>query len=172
MSLSRKRKKEIRKLQDQAASYGSPSRCWWATQRSSHVRRAASSATTAASSSCPQAQAAYGGMPPRTSTRACTVASNVLHDTVMPAASAVVGSALSVMDAAADTRAKLNAGRGLAYVHAAPVLVPSEEERDRSRRSHRDHLRCRRGARGPLRGVADAPSRRRALGRRRPAART
>ena len=41
------------------------------------------------------------------------VSRNVLNDTVVPAAGAVVGSAMSVWDAANDTRAKLASGRGI-----------------------------------------------------------
>ena len=48
---------------------------------------------------------------------------------MVPAAGAVVGSAMSVWDAANDTRAKLAAGRGIelskAFSKAAPVPVKS-----------------------------------------------
>ncbi len=48
---------------------------------------------------------------------------------------------------------------------------PAAEEGHRRRRRHRHHPRCRRRSRRALRRMADAACRRRALGRRRPAAR-
>nr|WP_206686942.1 DNA helicase [Microbacterium invictum] len=51
----------------------------------------------------------------------------VYNETLVPAAGAVVGSALSVWDAANDTRARLAAGRGVAPVDFADVQKRAEK---------------------------------------------
>ena len=120
MSLSRKRKKELRKLQTQANSL-------WEAQQVL-VGEAASVAREARSQLGhlhreevrPRVQAGY-------ETYAAPYVdkgAKVVNDTIVPAAGAVVGSALSVWDAANDTRARLAAGRGLPASWAKPAPVP------------------------------------------------
>ena len=128
VSLSRKRKKELRKLQDQA------NRLWDAQQVL--VGDAAAVAKEARrqlgnysrEQLVPQAQSAYGRYAAPYVDKGVTASRGFVNDAVMPAASAVVGSALSVLDAAADTRAKLNAGRGISFAHHAPILVAPKKQ--------------------------------------------
>jgi hypothetical protein len=109
VSLSRKRKKELRKLQTQANSL-------WESQQIL-VGEAASVAREAGrqlgalhrEQVRPRVHAGY-------ETYAAPYVDKgkkVLNDTVVPAAGAVVGSALSVWDAANDTRSRLASGRGI-----------------------------------------------------------
>lgn len=105
MSLSRKRKKELQKLQKQANSL-------WDSQQVL-VGEAASVAREAGRQLGhygrehvkPQVQAGYE--------MATTKGKQVVNDTLIPAAGAVVGSAMSVWDAAHDTRERFAKGRGL-----------------------------------------------------------
>ena len=105
MSLSRKRKKELQKLQKQANSL-------WESQQVL-VGEAASVAREAGrqlghfgrEQVKPQVQARYA--------TATTKGKQVVNDTLIPAAGAVVGSAMSVWDAAHDTRDRFAKGRGL-----------------------------------------------------------
>ena len=123
VSLSRKRKKELRKLQDQAAKL-------WESQQVL-VGDAASVAREARrqlgnyrrEQLVPQVESVYGRYAAPYVDKGVTVSRNVINDTLAPAASAVVGSALSVLDAANDTRHKLNASRG---IHL-PVLAPPKK---------------------------------------------
>ena len=119
MSLSRKRKKELRKLQDQAAKL-------WESQQVL-VGDAAGIAREARrqlgnyrrEQLVPQVETVYG----RYAAPVVDKGRGFVNDAVVPAASAVVGSALSVLDAAADTRHKLNASRG---IHL-PVVAPPKK---------------------------------------------
>jgi len=105
VSLSRKRKKELQKLQKQANSL-------WESQQVL-VGEAATVAREAGrqlghygrEQVAPQVQASYE--------KATTKGKQVVNDALIPAAGAVVGSAMSVWDAANDTRVRLAKGRGL-----------------------------------------------------------
>ncbi|MCO5953821.1 DNA helicase [Microbacterium yannicii] len=109
MSVSRKRKKELEKLQKQANQL-------WETQQVL-VGEAASVAREASrqlghfgrEQVKPQVQAGYE----RYAAPYVEKGKKVVSSTVIPAAGAVVGSALSVWDAANDTRAHLAGGHGL-----------------------------------------------------------
>ncbi len=112
MSLSRKRKKELRKLQDQASKL-------WESQQVL-VGEAATVAREAGrqlghfnrEQVVPQVHETYGKYAAPYVDRGVTVTKQVLNDRIVPAAGAVVGSALSVWDAANDTRERIAAGRG------------------------------------------------------------
>lgn len=104
MSLSRKRKKELRKLQDQANTL-------WESQQvlvgqAANVAREAGRQLGHVNREYvrPRLQENYD--------KGVRSAKQVLSDKVVPAAGAVVGSAMSVWDAANDTRARLGAGKG------------------------------------------------------------
>ncbi|QIG38959.1 DNA helicase [Microbacterium sp. 4R-513] len=113
MSLSRKRKKELRKLQDQA------NRLWDSQQVL--VGEAASVAREARrqlgnyrrEQLVPQAKETYGKYAAPYVDKGLSASRHVLNDRVVPAAGAVVGSALSVWDAANEQRDRLSSGRGL-----------------------------------------------------------
>lgn len=109
MSLSRKRKKELRKLQSQANSL-------WEAQQVL-VGEAASVARAAGQQ---LGHLHREEVKPRVAAGYETYAApyvdrgkKVVNNTVLPAAGAVVGSAMSVWDTANDARARLAAGRGL-----------------------------------------------------------
>ncbi len=116
MSLSRKRKKELRKLQDQA------NKLWESQQvlvsEATNVAREAGRQLGHYSREqvVPQVKDTYGKYAEPYVERGVNVTKQVVNDRVLPAAGAVVGSALSVWDAANDTRARLAAGR-------APVAI-------------------------------------------------
>lgn len=111
MSLSRKRKKELRNLQEQA------NKVWEAQQVL--VGEAAAVAREAGRQLgnynrehvTPAVQANYEKYAAPYVERGVKTAQQVFADRLVPAAGAVVGSALSVWDAAADTRTKLASGR-------------------------------------------------------------
>lgn len=113
MGLSRKRKKELRRLQDQATKV-------WESQQVL-VGEAAAVAREAGRQLghynrehiTPTVQANYQKYAAPYVEKGVKQAQQVFTDTVVPAAGAVVGSALSVWDAANDTRAKMAAGRGI-----------------------------------------------------------
>ncbi|TDN91037.1 DNA helicase [Microbacterium sp. BK668] len=113
MSLSRKRKKELRKLQNQA------NRLWESQQVL--VGEAASVAREARrqlgnyrrEQLVPQARQTYGKFAAPYVDKGVSVSRQVLNDRVVPAAGAVVGSAMSVWDAASEQRDRLATGRGL-----------------------------------------------------------
>ena len=127
MSLSRKRKKELRKLQTQANSL------WEAQQvlvgEAATVAREASRQLGNYSRErvVPQFHEKYDRYAGQYVDKGVKVSRKVLNDTVVPAAGAVVGSAMSVWDAANDTRAKLASGRGIelskVFSKAPPVPV-------------------------------------------------
>ncbi|WP_194397031.1 DNA helicase [Microbacterium atlanticum] len=109
MSLSRKRKKELVKLQKQANSL-------WESQQLL-VGEAASVAREAGrqlgnygrEQIRPQVQANYD----KYAAPYVDKGKKVVNTTVIPAAGAVMGSAMSVWDAANDTRSRLAGGRGI-----------------------------------------------------------
>jgi len=113
VSLSRKRKKELRRLQEQANKL-------WESQQVL-VGEAATVAREAGRQLgnynrehiAPAVQANYEKYAAPYVDKGVKTAQQVFSDRVVPAAGAVVGSALSVWDAANDTRSKLAAGRGL-----------------------------------------------------------
>ena len=114
MSLTRKRKKELRKLQEQANHL-------WATQQSivgdaGQVAREAGRQLSylGREQVLPQVQEKYQKYAQPYIDKGVQASRHVLNDRVVPAAGAVVGSAMSVLDAAGETRARLAAGRGLA----------------------------------------------------------
>ncbi len=108
MSLNRKRKKELRNLQNQA------NRLWESQQvlveEAGNVAREASRqlGNYGREQVVPQVQATYD--------KGVATSKHILNDKIVPAAGAVVGSAMSVWDAANDTRERLAAGRGLGQV--------------------------------------------------------
>lgn len=111
MSLSRKRKKELRQLQDQANSL-------WETQQML-VTEAAGVAREAGrqlgnfhrEQVIPGVHDRYQRHVAPRLDRGVKYSSQVLNDRVVPVVGGVVGSAMSVWDAATDTRARLAAGR-------------------------------------------------------------
>lgn len=119
MSLSRKRKKELRKLQSQATKL-------WESQQVL-VGEAATVAKEARrqlgnysrEQLVPQAKDTYGKYAAPYIDRSLEVSRHVVNDKVVPAAGAVVGSALSVWDAANETRSKLAGGRGFSFTPKA-----------------------------------------------------
>ena len=116
MSLSRKRKKELRRLQDQANKL-------WDSQQVL-VGEAASVAREAGRQLgnynrehiTPTVQANYEKYAAPYVDKGVKTAQQVFSDKVVPAAGAVVGSAMSVWDVANDTRSKLASGRGLSSI--------------------------------------------------------
>jgi hypothetical protein len=116
VSLSRKRKKELRKLQEQA------NRLWSSQQVL--VGEAATVAREAGRQLgnynrehiAPTVQAGYEKYAAPYVAKGMKTAQHVLSERVVPAAGAVVGSAMSVWDAANDTRSKIATGRGLSDV--------------------------------------------------------
>ncbi len=113
MSLSRKRKKELRKLQDQA------NKLWESQQvlvgEAGAVAREAGRQLGNYSREhvVPTVQAKYDRYAAPYVDKGMKVSKQVLNDRLIPATGAVVGSALSVWDAANDTRQRLTAGREL-----------------------------------------------------------
>ncbi|WP_438354791.1 DNA helicase [Microbacterium sp. CJ88] len=113
MSLSRKRKKELRKLQSQANDL-------WDSQQvlvgqAAHVAREAGRqlGNFNREQVVPTVQESYSKYAAPYVERGIDVSKHVITDKVVPAAGAMVGSALSVWDAANDTRARIAAGKGL-----------------------------------------------------------
>jgi hypothetical protein len=127
VSLSRKRKKELRNLQNQA------NKLWDAQQvlvgEASAVAREARRqlGNYSREQVVPTVQAKYNQYAAPYVDRGLKVSKQVLNDKVLPATGAMVGSALSVWDSANDTRARLAAGRGLDLSFAkAPVPAPKK----------------------------------------------
>lgn len=119
MSLSRKRKKELHKLQTQANNL-------WDSQQvlvgeAANVAREASRQLGyyGREQVVPQVQATYGKYAAPVVDKSKEFSRRVLSDKVVPAAGAVVGSALSVWDAANDTRVRLAAGKGFTMPDAS-----------------------------------------------------
>jgi hypothetical protein len=113
MSLSRKRKKELRKLQNQA------SKLWESQQvllgESANVAREAGRqlGNFGREQVTPTVQANYEKYAAPYVDKSVKYSRHLLTDKVVPTAGAVVGSALSVWDAANDTRDRIAAGKGL-----------------------------------------------------------
>ncbi|AZS35421.1 hypothetical protein CVS47_00012 [Microbacterium lemovicicum] len=113
MSLSRKRKKELHKLQSKLNDL-------WESQQvlvdqAGHAVRDAGRqlGNYGREEIVPTVRGAYGKYAEPVIDRSAQVSRRVLSDKVIPGAGAVVGSALSIWDAAGDTRARLAAGKGL-----------------------------------------------------------
>ncbi len=125
MGVSRKRKKELRKLQDQA------SRLWDAQQVL--VGEAATVAREAGrqlgnygrEQVAPAVQANYDRYAAPYVDRGVQLSKHLLEDKLVPTAGAMVGQALSAWDSANATRARLAAARGFALPggRKAPVVV-------------------------------------------------
>lgn len=119
MSLSRKRKKELRKLQNHATKV-------WESQQVL-VGEAADVAREAGRQLghynreyvVPTVKGGYERYAAPYVERGVKTSRKVLSENVLPAAGAVVGSAMSVWDAANDTRARLQSGRGVSFDSAA-----------------------------------------------------
>ena len=119
MSLTRKRKKELRKLQNQV------NKLWEAQQVV--LGEAAGAAREAGRQLgnynrehvVPAVQQGYETYAAPYVDRGVKASKRVLSDAVVPAAGALVGGALSVWDAANDTRGRIAAGRGLELPDAA-----------------------------------------------------
>ena len=127
MSLSRKRKKELRKLQKQANTL-------WESQQvlvgeAAHVAKEAGRQLGhyRRENVMPVINEAYGHYAAPYVEKATKVSRDVLNHKVVPAAGAVVGSAMSVWDAANDTRARVAAGRGF----AAPDVAKYSKKADK-----------------------------------------
>lgn len=124
MSLSRKRKKELRKLQTQANSL-------WESQQVL-LGEAATVAREAGrqlghfhrEQVLPQAKATYGKYAAPYVDRGVAVSRDVFENKLVPTAGAVVGQAMSAWDAANETRARLAAGRGFAVPKALAKAAP------------------------------------------------
>jgi hypothetical protein len=119
VSLSRKRKKELRKLQDHATKV-------WETQQvlvgeAANVAREAGRQLSHYNREqiVPAVQGSYDRYAAPYVDRGVSVSRKVLTNNVVPAAGAVVGGALSVWDAANDTRSRIASGRGLSVDKAA-----------------------------------------------------
>lgn len=119
MSLNRKRKKELRKLQVQANNL-------WESQQvivgeAAHIAREAGRqlGNFNREQIIPGVQAGYGKYAAPYVDRSKRITKQVLSDKVVPTAGAVVGSALSVWDAANDTRSRLAAGKGFSLPDAS-----------------------------------------------------
>jgi hypothetical protein len=112
VSLSRKRKKELRKLQNHAAKV-------WESQQvllaeGANVAREAGRQVGNYNREhiVPAVQDSYGRYAEPYVTRGVEYSKHILSDRVVPTAGALVGGALSVWDAANDTRTRLAKGRG------------------------------------------------------------
>jgi hypothetical protein len=112
VSLNRKRKKELRRLQVQANNL-------WESQQvlvgeAANVAREATRQLGHLNREyvIPGVQAGYGKYAQPYVDKSKQFSKQVLSDKVVPTAGAVVGSALSVWDAANDTRSRLASGRG------------------------------------------------------------
>jgi hypothetical protein len=127
VSLNRKRKKELRKLQDQANTL-------WESQQVL-VSEAANVAREAGrqlghfgrEQVVPGVKDGYGNYVAPYVGKGVQFSKQVLSDKVVPTAGAVVGSALSVWDAANDTRSRLASGRGFAMPDAATYAKKADK---------------------------------------------
>lgn len=127
MSLNRKRKKELRKLQQQANNL-------WETQQvlvgeAANVAREASRqlGNFGREQVIPGVQSGYGNYVAPYVDKSVQFSKHVLSDKVVPTAGAVVGSALSVWDAANDTRSRLAAGKGFVVPDAGVYAKKAEK---------------------------------------------
>jgi len=127
VSVNRKRKKELRRLQVQANSL-------WESQQvlvgeAANIAREASRQLGhfGREQVVPSVQAGYGKYAAPYVDKGMQFSKNVLSDKVVPTAGAVVGSALSVWDAANDTRSRLASGRGFAMPDAATYAKKADK---------------------------------------------
>lgn len=135
MGLSHQRKKELHRLQDRAG------RLWESQQVL--VSEAASVAREAGRQLgnynrehvSPAVQEQYGRYAAPYVERGVKTAQQVLNDRLVPAAGAVVGSALSVWDAASTTRARLAADRGVLPARVAAAAQNAGRNGASARRS-------------------------------------
>ncbi|MET0861191.1 MAG: DNA helicase [Microbacterium sp.] len=135
MSLSRKRKKELRKLQSQANAL-------WESQQvlvgeAANVAREAGKqlGNFSREQVGPQVAATYERYAAPYVDRGVKASKHVLEKNVVPTAGAVVGSALSAWDAANETRARLAAGRGFSLPDAGKYSKKADKyAKDVSRR--------------------------------------
>ena len=121
MGLSRKRKKELRKLQDSANKV-------WQTQQvlvgeAAGIAREASRqlGNYSREQVGPAVQATYEHRIAPVVHKSAKVSRDVLEHRLVPAVGGVVGSALSVWDAANDTRSRMASGRGFSLPDAHSV---------------------------------------------------
>lgn len=128
MSLSRKRKKELRHLQSQA------NKLWDAQQvlvgEANAVAREAGRqlGNYGREQVIPTVQAKYDQYAAPYVDRGLKVSKRIINEGVIPATGAVVGSALSVWDAANDTRNRLASDRGLNLGFArTPAPAPAKK---------------------------------------------
>ena len=127
MSLNRKRKKELRKLQSQANNL-------WESQQVL-VGEAANIAREAGrqlgnfgrEQVVPGVKGGYGRYAAPYVDKSKQFSKQVLSDKVVPTAGAVVGSALSVWDAANDTRSRFAAGKGFSLPDAATYAKKADK---------------------------------------------
>ena len=140
MSLSRKRKKEIRKLQNQASKL-------WETQQvligeSANVAREAGRQLGHFNREqvVPAVQEGYGHYVAPYVEKGVRTAQHVLSDKVVPTAGAVVGGALSVWDAANDTRSRLAAGRGFGGIDTKAYAKKADKYGKRASKAIASHL--------------------------------
>ncbi|WP_336632039.1 MULTISPECIES: DNA helicase [unclassified Microbacterium] len=121
MSLSRKRKKELRKLQDQAATL-------WESQQvllgqAGNVAREAGRqlGNYNREQVVPTVQHTYEQYAAPYVEQGLATSKKVYNQAVLPTAAGVIGSALSVWDAANEKRKQLAAGRGFGSVDIAAL---------------------------------------------------
>jgi len=135
VSLNRKRKKELRKLQSQANAL-------WESQQvlvgeAANVARAASRQLGhfGREQVAPRVKDGYEQYAAPYVDRGLQASKHVLEKNIVPTAGAVVGSALSAWDAANETRARLAAGRGFSLPDAGAYSKKADKyAKDVSRR--------------------------------------
>ena len=127
MSLSRKRKKELRKLQDQANTL-------WESQQvllgqAGEVAREAGRqlGNYNREQVVPTVQHSYEKYAAPYVNQGVQTSKKVYNDKLVPAAGAVIGSALSVWDAASEKRADLAAGRGFGSLDLAALQKKADK---------------------------------------------
>ena len=127
MSVNRKRKKELRRLQLQANNL-------WESQQvlvgeAANVAREATRQLGHLNRELviPGVQASYGKYAAPYVDKGMQFSKQVLTDKVVPTAGAVVGSALSVWDAANDTRSRLAAGKGFSLPDPAKYAKKADK---------------------------------------------
>lgn len=127
MGLSRKRKKELRKLQSQANHLWEEQQTL-AGQAAGVAREAGRQLSNFSREEvAPQVQAGYEKYAAPYVERGVSFSRRVMKDAVVPATGALVGGALSIWDAANDTRARIAAGKGFAAPDSAAVAKKAEK---------------------------------------------
>ncbi len=127
MAISRKRKKELRKLQNQATTL-------WESQQvllnqANEVAREAGRQLGKLNTEhvVPAVHGTYDKYAAPYVDKGVSASRRAYNQGLIPAAGAVVGSALSVLDAANDKRARLAAGRGFGSVDYAALSKSAEK---------------------------------------------